>query len=52
VLVLDQVFDKSLTCLGVKLIGGIADTGAIRNEFLRIANAHISKFVSGLGVTE
>jgi hypothetical protein len=52
VLVFDQVSDKFFGCVCVELIGGIADTGAIRNEFLRIIDAHISKFFCGLAVTK
>jgi hypothetical protein len=43
VLVFDQVSDKFFGGVCVELIGGIADTGAIRNEFLRICEAHIGK---------
>jgi hypothetical protein len=42
VLVPDQVSDEFFGCVCVELIGGIGHTGAIRNEFLRILDAHIS----------
>ena len=51
-LVFDQVSDESFACLGVELIGGIADTGTIRNELLGIADALVGKFSSGLTVAE
>ncbi len=50
VLVFDQVPDEFVACFCVKLIGGIGHTGTIRNEFLRIREAHVSKFASGLRV--
>jgi hypothetical protein len=43
VLVFDQVSDELFACICVELIGRIADTGAIRNEFLCIRETHISK---------
>jgi hypothetical protein len=48
VLVFDQVLDEFVRCFCVELVGGIADTGAIRNEFLRICDAHICKSLSWL----
>jgi hypothetical protein len=52
VLVFDQVSDEFFGCVCVELIGGIADTGAIRNEFLCISDAKICKFLCGLTVAE
>ena len=49
-LVFDQVSDESFACFCVELIGRIADTGAIRNEFLGIADALVGKLLGGLTV--
>ena len=52
VLVFDQVSNKFFACVCVELVGRIADTGAIRNEFLRICEAHACKFLGWLTVTK
>ena len=51
-LVFDKVSDESFACFCVELIAGIADTGAIRDEFLCIMDAQFCKFWSWLAVTE
>jgi hypothetical protein len=49
-LMLDQIPDQALTGFCVELIAGIADSCAIRNQFLRIGNAQRSKLWCGLAI--
>jgi len=48
----DQVPDEFFASVCVELVGGIADTGAVRNEFLCIANALSCKFLGRLTIAE
>jgi hypothetical protein len=52
VLVLHKIPDKFLASVCVELVGGIADTGAVRNEFLCIVNALACKFCGRLAIAE
>ena len=49
-LVFDQVPDESLACFCIELVGGIANTGTIGNEFLSVVDTLVGKLLGGLTV--